>query len=194
VDFAELKTEFARRGFDYIDATTAGRWINQAYAEICAHRRWPFLEANTAGNSPLSISDLGAIQTVRITSGSTVLHHEYKHTLLDKGESLAQAGTPTRYYLNTGNEINVHPADVTAISVHYWKVPAVLTGTDTPLIPLRYHNLIVDGAVRRAYLDTDNFEAAAAVESERQNGLKLMERDLLNIVDREPDREETGQP
>lgn len=194
MNFAELCTEVADMGFHDVPRTRVERWVNQSYLELSDYRRWTFTEATTSGNTPLTVADLGAIRSVRITSSGVLLYHEYRYTLLAMGKDLALAGTPTRYYITGGTIVTGWPATATGVTVEYWKVPAELTGTDTPVVPTRYHDLIVQGAVRRAYEDAGDLERAEAMEAKRQAGLSLLVAADLDKDDRSPDREEKGKP
>jgi hypothetical protein len=194
MNFPELCTEVHDYGFHSTPRTRVERWVNQAYLEICDHRKWTFVEATQAGTAPLTIADLGAIESVRLTSANTLLHHEYRYSLQAQGKDLAEAGTPTRYYITGGTVVTPWPTSALSITVNYWKVPAELTGSNSPIVPARYHDLIILGAVRRAYEDADDMERAEAVEARRQAGLALMVNALFEKDDRAPDREEKGQP
>jgi hypothetical protein len=93
---------------------------------------------------------------------------------------LTTTGTPYYYYLTTGTTVAVYPANTGSISVRYWKVPAALSaGADVPILPARFHNLIVDGAVGYAYLDVDNYEAATATFDIWRASIAKMRESLL---------------
>ena len=66
------------------------------------------------------------------------------------------------------------------------QVPAELGDNDSPLVPSRFQNLIVDGAARRGYYDDDEPDMAQAVEAERQSGISLMVSSLLSQQHDEP--------
>jgi hypothetical protein len=68
-------------------------------------------------------------------------------------------GRPTYFYRDSQTSIKVYPANTSiSLSVRYCKAPADLTGTDTPIVPADYHDLIVDGAVLYAKKDDDTFD------------------------------------
>lgn len=87
MNFAELKTEVAARGFDHIDATRRGVLINWAYLELCGLHTWPFLEDFATGTAPLSISDLGTIEAVMNTDLDVELQPaEYRDLVAEYGD------------------------------------------------------------------------------------------------------------
>jgi hypothetical protein len=71
--------------------------------------------------------------------------------------------------------------------VRYWKVPEILGDTDTPLVPNRFRQILVDKAVAFAYVDSDNFEGARSALELYQDGLARMRESLLSQQDDEPD-------
>lgn len=168
MNFAALKTELLARGFDYLDTTRQGYLINFAYLELCGLYHWPFLEESATGTAPLAISDLGTIEAVINADTDEELHPaEYRDLIAQYGD-LAADGTPVFYYIANPSgtlQVATYPESTATIGVQYWEVPPELTGTDTPLVPDRFHDLIVDLAVIRAYRDSDNHAAAEALQA-----------------------------
>lgn len=159
MNLLELRTEVEARGFDEVGSARINRWINRAYNRICDRQAWPFLEATTTGAAPLTISDVRAVLSVIDTDNDNVLEPEDFRTIREADPTLAVTGNPDYWYLN-GSALSVYPAWTGNLSVHYLKVPATLTAdSDTPVLPTRYHPLLVDFAVCEAYKDSDNLEA-----------------------------------
>jgi len=159
--FAELKTELAARGFDYLSDTRQGQFINRSYQEMAEERDFPYLQATTTGAAPLTISDLRTVESVSNATQDYKLSPLDRRNLTDFAHDLTTTGTPSYWYMTTADTIAVYPANTTdTLTVYYWKVPATLTGVVTPAIASRYHLLIVDGAVAYAYADSDNYDAA----------------------------------
>ena len=183
MDMAALRTEFLARGFSSIDASGTTRqdaYINRAYYEICEDADWPFLEATTSGAAPLAVSDLRTIETVIDSTTKTRLSPLDRRHILETDYQLSTTGSPTHYYLTSGTTVAVYPANTTdTIAVRYWKVPTILTTGTTPVIPTRFHNLIVDRAVALAYLDADNAEMYAVYMDLFGEGLAKMRESLL---------------
>lgn len=187
LSLATLRQELKDRGFDYLSNARADRYVNWGYLELCEEELWPFLEATGSGTAPLTISDLGSIGSVTNTATNSKLHQSDRRSLVDAYTDLATTGTPSYYYLEGGNTIRTYPSGGT-LSVRYWITPPQLSAdADQVVVPLRFNDLILDSAVRRAYIDSDNYEAAQAVEAERQRGLQLMRSSLLYQNHDEPD-------
>lgn len=196
MDFSTLQSEVFRRGFDYLsDAGTglasAKRWINEAYHEINEAEDWPYLVVTSAGAAPLTITDARKVLSVVDTVQAVQLTGTTQRALLRVFASVATAGTAEWWWHDTaGTAVKIYPTSVNNISVTYLKVPVDLSaGGDTPIVPARYHELIVNGAVRRAYEDSDNYEAAAGVQREIDAGINQMRIALLRP---EPGRDPVG--
>lgn len=174
--FAELQEEVKARGFEYLSDATGlervKRWINLAYQELCEAEDWPFLYADISGLAPLAIADLRSVLSVNSESRS--LRWLDRRVLTGSGVDLAQRGSPTYWHLED-RTLLTYPASDEVLEVRYVKVPVDLTAdADVPVVPARYHDLLVDGAVVRAYKDSDNYEAMAAVRSEYDRALHGM--------------------
>lgn len=186
---AELKTELAARGFDYISATRASYFLNRSYSEMCEERDWPFLLTTQTGTMPMAITDLRTVQSVVDTTQKKVIKPLVVPHLLAADTDLTTAGSPSNYYV-TSTGISVYPTSTTdQFSVRYFKVPAELTNdADTPVGGTRFHNLIVDGACIYAYADSDNFDSANAMRAQWNEGKDRMAKSLLHQQHDRPDR------
>lgn len=190
MNFSELKDELYARGTDYLTEDAAGvaraeRWLNQGYREILNLQAWPFLQAvatGTAGAGFVSVPDLRRILFVTDVIGTdgTVpgrpLVRASREDLVYEEKNLSQTGTPDNYYVQGGNSVQAWPKGGT-IRVDYIKRVSPMTGTDTPLFLEEYHNLIVDRAMMKAYVDSDNYETTAALKAEFDAGVSAMAED-----------------
>lgn len=182
MDFSELKTELASRGFDYLSDLRRGYFINRSYLELCEEQDWPFLEASSSGTAPITVSDLRTISRVIDTTNKYKLRPMDVRNITDEDTDLTTTGTPSYYYVTSGTVVNVYPANTTnSITVNYWKVPTELSGDDdTLVVPARFHHVIVDGACAYAYLDSDNPEMAGQMASVWEAGKARMVDALLS--------------
>lgn len=184
MDFAELKTEFYARGADYLsedgaDVTRAERWLNQAYREICNLHAWSFLQAEATGVPPLSIPTLRRVRFVRLTTQPWYpLAYTTEEEAVSEGLDLTATGTPGYYYVK-GGFVYTAPLTSESITVSYLQRIQPLTGTDVPIFDEEYHNLIVDRAMIKAYQDSDNYEAAAALREDWNSSIQAMVEDYL---------------
>lgn len=169
--FAQMLTELYARGPDWLSLNTAGqtrakRWLNESYAELAGLEPWPFLETSTSGTAPLTISNLGDVIYVEDTTNDNRLHLLDVRSAVDDDPDLDDTGTPEGYYLDGSSTLRVWPASTSVtVAVRYIKVPTELSADgDTLDIPSRFQGLVIDGAMVRVYQDSDEFEAAAALQ------------------------------
>lgn len=143
--------------------------INIAYLQLCGMYQWPFLEESAVGTAPLQITDLGTVEAVIVTSDSNreLVPAEWRWLVATYGD-LSVDGTPEYYYVANPSgtlQVATYPESTETIGVQYFEIPAELTGTDTPVVPARYHDIVVDLAVCMAYRDSDNHGAAEALQA-----------------------------
>ncbi len=198
MNLAEMRDELEQRGYSFIVdlPDRANRWINQAYQEVCEAEDWPFCEATTTGTAPLTISDLRQILYVVDSTNDLPLLGSDQRTIQQKDPDLTQTGSPCNFYLTGSTTLAVWPPDTSvSLTVRYLKVPAELDDdADEPIIPERFQELIIDGAVIKALKDTDRLGNAQALkqmwsESLYAMKLSLMDRNRFNqqaILDTSP--------
>lgn len=177
MNFATLQTELSDRGFAYLSAARLGQYINVAYHELCDLEEWPFLETTASGAAPLTISDLRTVLSVYDSAGNINLTARERRALVDDYRDLTTTGSPRFFYVD-GSALSTYPVGGT-LAVRYIKVPVDLTGTDIPLVPSRFHYVIVDIAARRAYIDSDAFDKAQGVQAEVDRMVAVMRDSLL---------------
>jgi len=189
VTFAELKTELAARGFDYLSDTRQGYFINRAYQEMCAENDWPFLEDSTTGTAPLTIADMRTVESVVNSTQSYRLSPLDPRNIMEEDDDLTTTGTPVYYYLSATTTLKVYPANTAdTLSVRYYHVPPDLSDdADTPEVPAAWRHLIVDGAAAYAYFDSDNPEMGREMLSLWAEGKARMADALLVQQHDQPD-------
>ncbi len=175
--FAIIRGNFFARGFQYLNDLGDGlvftkALVNEAYLNICDEQHWSFLLATAAGAAPLTIADLGSIESVVDTLTERKLHPLPEDELRDAYPVVTQTGAPEYYFLDD-TIVRTFPVGGT-LSVRYRKVPAELVADgDTPLLPARFHPLIVHYMVREAGAE-DAPEAAMAAAQKFEVGLTKM--------------------
>lgn len=175
-----LRTEVQARGFDYLTNSRIDRFINDAYVRLCNTALWPFRELTVSGAAPLTIADLGVLASVVDTAnGNNSLAWRDRRTLVDLYGDLATAGSPTYFYIEDGTTLRTYPVGGT-LTVRYWKRAVKLVNDgDVSIVPDDYSDVLIDMAVRRAYIDSDNFAAANALKADVDERIGQMMVDLL---------------
>lgn len=189
MNLEQLVIEFKARGFTHV-GSRAENYVNDAYIlDICEAADWPFLEESMEGKAPLEITNLSAVRYVLDVTQERKLKPLKKDRITDDyGVNLALAGDPAFYFLEAGDTVRTYPVSTTdTIQVAYWKTAPRLTGTETPLIPERFHSLIVDGAVARAYENSDDYELAVAAKDRFNARLQSMQESLTDLQHDSPD-------
>jgi hypothetical protein len=185
VNLEQLVIEFKARGFDYMATNRCENYLNDAYIlDICESADWPFLEASTEAKAPLEIADLSAVRYVIDVTQERKLKPLKKDRITDDyNVNLATPGSPSFYYLEGGDTVKVFPVSTAdTMQVAYWKTASRLTsGTETPIFPERFHSVIVDGAVSRAYEDSDDYELANASKERFNARLQAMQDALTSL-------------
>jgi hypothetical protein len=183
VTFKELQEELYNRGFSDLEAEAARvkRWLNAAMGEIADFAPWPFLEGSKQAKAPMVIADLGHVLDVTDLAHDNQLGYADRRELVSIDPNLSSSGIAERWYLEGETSFKVYPADVSSeFLVRYLKSVADLVADgDTPIVPAKYHELIVEGAVIRAYRNRDNYEAASLVRSEWKLGIENMVKALI---------------
>lgn len=173
----QLRTEAIARGFNFISASRVTNALNQAHRELCEAHPWPFRRTSATGTSPLTIADLGQVLSVA-DANSKKLWRTTKDALVAESLILTTTGDPDSYYVDNG-VVRTYPVGGT-LTVTYLKAPATLVAdADAFLQPAAYDNLLVDMAVRRLYIDSDDFDSARALLEEIDRATNQMRRALL---------------
>jgi len=180
--FSTLVQQFKARGFDYLDDAKAEGFLNDGYLlDICEVEDWPFLEAEYLGPAPLEIPDIRSIELVtNVTQGRKLTPLE-RRAITDDSVNLEEEGAPVFYYLDGGRILTTHPTSTDELRVRYFATPPKLEGEAYPVLPARYHSMIVDAAVARAYEDSDDWELSQSAEAKFQARLNRMREALLDV-------------
>lgn len=181
MNFSELVAALQSRGFDYLSTSECEGYVNDAYRlDICEAADWEFLSTTATGTSPLEVTDLRSIEYVINSTQERKMKSRDRRFITDFNPDLSAKGNSVYYYVTGGNTINLYPSSEDTMSVRYYKVAPKLTGTDTPLLPERFHTLIVDGAVARAYENSDDYELAQAARNNFLTRLQVAMEALLD--------------
>ena len=174
-DLATMRTEVLARGFDYLSNTRVDRFINDAMHTINDLEPWLYLQSSTTGTSPLTISDLGRIESVVDVANLNPLTFVDRRDITDYVADITTTGSPSMYYVTGGTVVNTYPVSTVTLTVRYSKVGTSLSsGTDTPDMPDRFRPAIVEYAVAQCFRDASNFPGADAAQGQGDTIVRRM--------------------
>ena len=164
--------ELRAHEFDDIEDAMLLHLLNDQYQDVCSRYLWPFLEtkitnASTNANGVLSYTaaDLSHIKTLYDNQDST------RYNLL---------GDVANFYVDGNNQYTFpYYPSISALTLEYYKTPADLTTSTSPVFPAKHHRVVVLGAAARAYYMTDDAELGQLFERQYEDRIVRMAGDLL---------------
>lgn len=181
MNLTQAQAELTARGDPSGSTSRQLVWLNEAKNVFEDHYAWPWLESTTTGTAPLTIADLKQILYVTDTTDKRILLPLDPREIVreDTGADVTMTGSPLFWWLDGTTTLKVWPVNATpTLSVRYVKFsPELASGTDTPLIPVRHHNVWIDLAMVQAYKDNDDYQAATTLEQLAETRLQ----GLVNI-------------
>jgi len=146
VNLATARAELESRGYARFTDARLEIWLNTAKNRFEDYGfDWPWLKSTATGAAPLTVSDLRRVRSVTDTTNGHTLSAVGAEDIIDfHDDLLTTTGTPVWWYLSSETVVSVYPVQTASLSVRYVKFSPELTGTDTPLIPARYHQAWVD--------------------------------------------------
>lgn len=198
MNLTQLRGQVQDHGYADISSGEVDAAINVAYLEICGSSAWPFLEAGPAGLVISPGSNYASLKAGLGSSGyaesSRVLGVAYSNKELGaispddffgapapSFTGIEQVATPTHYTIFAGN-LYVTPIDAAmgaTVQVRFLRQPGDLSGSDTPIFPSRYHQLIVYGAVAVLAGEDDDDGNQSRFRALFDKGLEQMKADLM---------------
>ena len=179
MNLGELRTRCEHRSRDLTNVLTSKEvWdghINAAYLDFLARSEYPleFVIETLAFASGDASKDLEShafrVLDVRNRTDDVILKPLHSFRALRATFSDLQAtGDPSHYRL-LAKALYLFPIPNRAIDVSVWtygQPDPLVDDADDPILPLRYHEAIVVGAVGKAHKDDQNFDASGAFERE----------------------------
>jgi hypothetical protein len=170
MNLGQLQTAVQALGYGSDTATQQAYFLNAVYREVCSSDRWPFLESQnlvqtmSIGSNTIAIpTDLNGdpiefIDAVRWGIGAPSATNSMYDTDNVEPQVMrslevnwnGQTGTPEKWSLIAG-VIHVWPwpDQVYTLYIDYTEGPAdLVSSTDTPVIPARWHDVLVFGAAK----------------------------------------------
>jgi hypothetical protein len=193
VDFTALKTAALDRiGLPSTDglasATSLGLAVNYAVQRLGAARAWPWLNseataATVAGTATVTIpSSARRVRWVAIEDD--VLDRRQRADLIRFSDA-AGNGRPNRYALKDSTTLLLSPTPDAIYTVTFGLVipePALSSGTDTPLLPSQFHDVIVLYAARYLAMRRKDLTLVAALDAEIKDWMPSLDRAALQDV------------
>lgn len=193
MNLTALQAAIQAKGYTTDTASQQIAFINEAYREICGMARWPFLEAQdsslstVAGTSAYSLpfTDWRNLDAVRIAIPATEQYDNLRYLPVQdfrEYEHIDRDISTPYYWTFYANQLHFYPVPdaVYTVTIDYIIEPADLAaGTDVPLIPAQYHDVLVWGAVESlAYRERDWLGRQFA-EQKKEMMLKRLEEEYF---------------
>jgi hypothetical protein len=171
----QLRTELLGRGTDYLSVSRANWFINAAHNELCEAYLWPFLETTATITVPsTSLTDVRAVASVNDATTGAAINYADRRSLALSSTVFSTTGTPSVYFFE-GENITTYPVAPGAVTVRYFRsAQDLVADTDQVIVPSRWKDLLMDGAMIRVYKDSDNFEEVAALRQEYDRQVHTM--------------------
>lgn len=200
MNFSQLYNEVFDRGFHFLNdggtgLTRVKRWVNEAYHELNEEDNWPWLEVTQAGTAPLTLTRARNVRSVVNTTAGVELNGTTREKVVDVFGAIPTTGNPRWYFVDhilSGTEPTLQVQIVPnlaaqTISVRYMEHKADLSlDADVPVFPSRFHWLIVNGALRRAHQDANQYDQAEVIEGDRRRGVEALRRWVMRAVQASP--------
>lgn len=183
--FQTLQDDIFARGFQPLNDASTGlamvkRMINDSMHWVDGLADWPYRQATTTGVAPLTIADLGTIESVVDVANDRTIEPADRRDLRRYYGDLTTVGRPDYYYVTAG-VVSLYPVQASlTLTVDYWKVTADLSaGADVPLMPDRYRSVIVEDVTAKLLRLRREPDVAAAMVQVRDQLLQQMTAELL---------------
>jgi len=202
---ATMLSDFQDHGFTDIDQAHFLVYLNHAYMQFCTREPWPFLEkllttTFTASQAQqfTSTTDVKQVLSIINTTKGYALDPARPETIYKNYvSSLTVPGIPFYYYepvVNTaapmGQQVHVYPQPIStdAAQMRYIYIPALLAaGGDIPVLPERFHRVLVFGALWQAYRLEDDPQSGDEYETMFEEGIINARQDLWDDQYDRPD-------
>jgi len=172
------------------------KWVNSAYMDVITeHNNWDFLWGQTEIDTVIGTSVYS--HTVLVDRWKDAVIHEKAvgHTddkfmvylpyqeFYSRFELLhTETGRPAYFTERPDGKVEVHPVPdkIYTVNADYYQTPvALVANTDLPLIPTKFHDVILYKALAKATANSEDFNSYQYAERQADAILGRMERDLL---------------
>lgn len=192
---SDILTSVKLYGFDDLGNVEFLSILNDVYHDLNNLEAWPYLEKVVTGNSTSGTAQLFAstldikqvLSLINTTQGYSLTPYNTDQFFKDFTSMLTTTGQPGIYYLTVvdtaaPNGWNLSawpiPNSVDAYQLRYLYIPADLTISDTPVLPARYHRILVYGVLAELYDQEDDMDAAIREQNKYDRRIARMRDDL----------------
>ncbi len=159
------------------------RWVNDAMREIALHNNLLQSRATTrliAGQREYGLpNDVLTLRSVRYADTKLrAMAPAEAEAYIERPHDTTNRGVPQLYWV-WANRLNIWPTpdrtDANDLQIFYTRQPIpVAAVTETPELPLQYHNRIVEYCLQQAYELDENWSAAQAKQQQFQQGVEVL--------------------
>jgi hypothetical protein len=193
MNVSDIITVLNNHGFEDTDSTQKLFAINNAIWDFCQREPWPFLikslGLNFDGTNPYPSNmpaDFKAVDWITDTVTGESIWPERLSTIRDRyGAQMSTTGAPFSFYF-VGTQLRLYPVPPATIGrflldYHAWQQPLLDTSLEAAvIIPPRYHEVIVDGALQRLYKMDDDPELGAVKQQDFENRIQAIRSDAFS--------------
>lgn len=180
-------------------------FINKAQKDVInSELEWPFTYANgsittASGTGEYTLAaDLKTIDqdTVYIDLGGSkslmpleyLAYDEYirDYLSLNSDPNDNHLAEPRNFYITQDSKLGLYPEPdgVYTISYQYWSTHSdMASNTDTPVVPERFHDIIINRAKYYAYMLRSDLQSAQLTDRDYREGITRMRVELINRKD-----------
>ncbi len=185
-DVDSIRADIRARGFEADTDAQQLALLNQVQRRIVGSHRWPWTRVSAnqsivSGTSDYTYPTAAAhILSVRAVVGGApieLLPVDDDELLMRRAQDNGRTGTPAAWARTSGTVIAIWPTPQAAgtLTVRYHqKAPLLTLGSDVPIIPPDYRDVLVTGSCEIMAQRERQFDAASAFRAEREERTREM--------------------
>lgn len=200
MNLSQLQTAIQAYGYGPDTAAQQTVFINATYREVHSKNRWPFLEANdnttfstVVGQNIIDISALGGstpwrnIDAVRVQSDGTAnsgqdMDYLQPQDMRSRETDYSDYPGKPRNWTIIDQKLHLWPIPdmVYTLSIDYIiEPPDLVNPTDTPILPIPYHDVLVFGALKQIAMRERDLWSIGNYGQEYQRRLQEFEEEYF---------------
>lgn len=190
---AQIQAAVQAKGYGTDTAAQQLIFINEIYRKVHSKERWPFLEAQdktlvTVTGTPnytLPFNNWRNLDAVRIEIAATQQYNNLSYKGVQDFRDLEHIDrdvTSPAYWTFYANQLHFYPNPDAAYTVtidYIIEPPDLAAGSDIPIIPLPYHDILVWGAVKSMAARERDWVMTQIADQEYEILLRRFEEEYL---------------